>query len=932
MAWHTWSEEITHHAQNHHQYRCDNNNNGQYQKDQYYHHQEQHYHQHHFSHPSRPPLKGTLVLFPPSWDTISEFWKEIAALGPKIPCRKRLVLYFVFRGTSLRVCLGDAKAAGLLCVLGIGLGLGSLLIYRLFKKYQCSDELPNKSNEECYMCLESIDSIFNKEEMGQTYAHHDLPSAHYTPNDGVSFILDPSKRRSSQDTIHIDTPVRYRRLGPNYHSNNNYTTPAETAGGSDKMVLCDQSLDSSHADNTHLHDLADDSSVSSYPRSVTSSLMGNYSPRSLRERNLVFDGSVDDHINENITNSSEKSFKDVLRDNLEKDSSGLSKSLKGSSVLLTPPSEEDSPSLPHRSLLRQSSSVDDDYDYEVKSENSRNLHLPLQDMESDYFSDTFSSMSRRDWSSAEEDGRDSLSPLSPVLLFSPDQFPNILRNRLREFKSPSPESPRSGSSLSDWIPNSDPSNARLERCDSIDSSIADIITGAPQEIEEIQEERFHGIEDELQDLTSEMDELMSGLSSLKSKCAQAETPDDDLQMDSPTQVQSPISRQAFNVLQRARSRWERRASSLTPESDTDDFRSHTLEPALSLDMTGNRLGNYPYNNESNVLSPSCLKYVPFSVGVDSDNNYDPNSDELFLNNQRLYSTREEKIPIIVDYQVNVGRRQEIQVYAQNEWKGDTPKALTIRKGYAALQERFHCHYLRQIRGDNYCAMRGCVAQILVHKISIKEEYSDPMHVKKLLREYFQNTYWELESWSFAKRLTPHTDVLSMMEECIDAFYDKIEQASQIEHSRDREKWVETLFNSDLVLDVKMMEAAKLLMLVDIIEIYKQHELAAEIPVFAWLLFARETSTTPADLIKNHLNMVGNTGGLEQVEMFLLGHALGVTIQVARLYQYGHEDFICYYPDEINRNWSNIILVAEDDRHYNMAIMDEVLSNQEGDSG
>lgn len=44
---------------------------------------------------------------------------------------------------------------------------------------------------------------------------------------------------------------------------------------------------------------------------------------------------------------------------------------------------------------------------------------------------------------------------------------------------------------------------------------------------------------------------------------------------------------------------------------------------------------------------------------------------------------------------------------------------------------------------------------------------------KLLHEYFQNTYWELESWSFASRLVPHTDVLSMMKECIDAFYDKV---------------------------------------------------------------------------------------------------------------------------------------------------------------
>lgn len=843
--------------------------------------------------------------------------------------------------------MGDAKAAGLLCVLGIGLGLGSLLIYRLFKKYQCSDELPDKSNEECYVRLESIDSLFNKEEMGQAYSHHDLPTAHYTPTDGVSFILDPSKQRTSQDTIHIEAPVRHRRLGPNYHSSNAHKPSAETACASAKMVLCDQSLESSNGGDSQSHDLADDSSISSYPRSVTSSLMGNYSPRSLRERNLVLDGGTD-HLSENITNviphdGSEKSFKDVLRDNLENDDIGLSKDLKGSSVLLTPPSEEDSPSLPHRSLLQQSSSVDDydddDYDYEVKSENYRNLNLPLRDLDVDEYSDAFSPLSRRDWSSADEDSRDSLSPLSPTLLSSPDQLPHALRHRLREYKSASPESGRSGTQLSDWTMNPDPcmrsSNVVLERCDSIDSSIAEIITSAPQEIEEIQAQRFHGIEDELQDLTSEMDELMSGLSSLKSKCARVENSpdDDDLQLDSPTQGQSLLSGQAFDVLQRARSRWEGRASSLTPESGIDDFHSQTLEPALSLDMAGDRLEGYSCNNESNLLSSSCFKYEPFSV--DSDNNYDPNSDILYLNSQRQYSSHEERIPITADNHMNLGFRQEIQEYAQNEWKGDTPKAQTIRNGYAALQEQFHCHYLRPIRGDNYCAMRGCVAQILVHKISIKEEFSDPNHVKQLLHEYFQNTYWELESWSFASRLVPHTDVLSMMKECIDAFYDKIERASQIENSRDREKWVEELFNSNLTLDVKMMEAAKLLMLVDIIEIYKQHQnqqRTADIPVFAWLLFARESSTTPADLIKNHLNMVGSTGGLEQVEMFLLGHALGVTIQVARLYQYGQEDFICYYPDEINKNWANILLVAEDDRHYNMAMMDEVLANQEGDSG
>ena len=36
------------------------------------------------------------------------------------------------------------------------------------------------------------------------------------------------------------------------------------------------------------------------------------------------------------------------------------------------------------------------------------------------------------------------------------------------------------------------------------------------------------------------------------------------------------------------------------------------------------------------------------------------------------------------------------------------------------------------------------------------------------------------------------------------------------------------------------------------------------PVFAWLLFARDTSETPEGLFRNHINVVGDSAGLEQV--------------------------------------------------------------------
>ena len=41
-------------------------------------------------------------------------------------------------------------------------------------------------------------------------------------------------------------------------------------------------------------------------------------------------------------------------------------------------------------------------------------------------------------------------------------------------------------------------------------------------------------------------------------------------------------------------------------------------------------------------------------------------------------------------------------------------------------------------------------------------------------------------------------------------------------------------------------------------------LSQTVPLFAMLLFARDTSSTPRELMANHLNHVGDSGGLEQV--------------------------------------------------------------------
>lgn len=65
-------------------------------------------------------------------------------------------------------------------------------------------------------------------------------------------------------------------------------------------------------------------------------------------------------------------------------------------------------------------------------------------------------------------------------------------------------------------------------------------------------------------------------------------------------------------------------------------------------------------------------------------------------------------------------------------------------------------------------------------------------------------------------------------------------------------------------EYSLYEAVKFLMLSTAIKLYEDNKKGLEVPEFSWLLFARDTSSDPFQLMKNHLNQLGHTGGLEQV--------------------------------------------------------------------
>ncbi|TSK82131.1 Ubiquitin thioesterase otulin [Bagarius yarrelli] len=144
-----------------------------------------------------------------------------------------------------------------------------------------------------------------------------------------------------------------------------------------------------------------------------------------------------------------------------------------------------------------------------------------------------------------------------------------------------------------------------------------------------------------------------------------------------------------------------------------------------------------------------------------------------------------------------------------------------------------------------------------------------------------------------------------------------QESVQCESPTKRERVCQQLFVGGQE-EYELLEALKFLMLKTVIQLHSDMQNGSCVPEFCWLLFARDTSKCPRSFFTNHLKHVGFSGGLEQVEMFLLGYSLQHRLRVFRLYKADTEEFITYYPND-QTEWLCLSLVTEDDRHYNVPV-------------
>ncbi|XP_051554123.1 ubiquitin thioesterase otulin-like [Myxocyprinus asiaticus] len=255
--------------------------------------------------------------------------------------------------------------------------------------------------------------------------------------------------------------------------------------------------------------------------------------------------------------------------------------------------------------------------------------------------------------------------------------------------------------------------------------------------------------------------------------------------------------------------------------------------------------------------------------------------------------------------------EDLQTYSEREWKGNTTKSRLIRKGYETIANLFD---LRRVRGDNYCALRATLFQVLSQSEQLPAWSQDPDIIK--WPKQIESDKDLIQDWQFP--FESKKSKVELMEQCLELLKKRLQEAVQCKSLKERELICQQVFVGHDE-EYELLEALKFLMLRTAIQLHSYMVKGSDVPEFCWLLFARDTSKCPQTLLTNHLRHVGFSGGLEQVEMCLLGHSLQQTIQVYRLYKSDTEEFITFYPNHHREDWPCLCLLTEDDRHYNALV-------------
>ena len=134
----------------------------------------------------------------------------------------------------------------------------------------------------------------------------------------------------------------------------------------------------------------------------------------------------------------------------------------------------------------------------------------------------------------------------------------------------------------------------------------------------------------------------------------------------------------------------------------------------------------------------------------------------------------------------------------------------MRRGYMSLVHDYNISALRLIRGDNYCAIRSVLHELLCRNpralINACDSFSQRANTLQMSRSGF------LQQWTFAGRIQdkPH-EVLNKISECNSTLLEAAYMFEQEQSTEERFQRAALMFTAG-ECELRMLEAVKMLML------------------------------------------------------------------------------------------------------------------------
>uniref|UniRef100_G1QAD2 OTU deubiquitinase with linear linkage specificity n=1 Tax=Myotis lucifugus TaxID=59463 RepID=G1QAD2_MYOLU len=195
--------------------------------------------------------------------------------------------------------------------------------------------------------------------------------------------------------------------------------------------------------------------------------------------------------------------------------------------------------------------------------------------------------------------------------------------------------------------------------------------------------------------------------------------------------------------------------------------------------------------------------------------------------------------------LSVAPEMDIMDYCKKEWRGNTQKATCMKKGYEEVSQKFTS--IRRVRGDNYCALRATLFQAMSQPAGLPSWLQDPELT--LLPEKLISKYSWIKQWKLGLKFEGKSeDLVDKIKESLTLLRKKWAGLAELRTAEARQRACDELFTNEEE-EYSLYEAVKFLMLHRAIELW-------------------DTSSDPGQLLRNHLNQVGHTGGLEQVSYTL----------------------------------------------------------------